>query len=205
MTNPAWSPAHSQTLLGSPLLACNYHQILRENRSEVEARLRRLVGFGAPLELDRDVPLTDGAAPGPRIIVGFYDSYRDAGLFGADLCHRLGIRAVFFPVFEPFDEPGTADLTDEELADIAEVHEIGFHTASHRSAAEVTEDTVEREVDEPVRRITELAGRPPRLGAWRGGARFDETLLGNRRLRELGVRYLMSNWSVEVVPPASPS
>jgi hypothetical protein len=190
-------------------LACNYHFILPENRDAVEARLRRLVRFGPSLDLDRDVAGTagtgetdgtDGTAPGPRIVVGFYDSYREAGLFGADLCHRLGIRAYFFPVFEPFDEEGTADLTDAELADIAEVHEIGFHSASHRSAAEISEENLAREVDEPVRRITELAGRPPRVGAWRGGARFDGSLLANRRLRDLGLRYLMSNWSVEVIP-----
>ncbi len=200
MSGDAWTPERRRALLGSPLLACNYHHVPRENRDAVEARLRRLVRFGASLDLETDVAATGGTAPGPRIVVGFYDSYREAGLFGADLCHRLGIRAYFFPVFEPFDEEGTADLTDAELADIAEVHEIGFHSASHRSAAEITEETLEREVDEPVRRITELAGRPPRVGAWRGGARFDDSLLANRRLRELGVGYLMSNWSVEAVP-----
>jgi len=200
MSSVEWTPARSRALLGSPLLACNYHHIPTENRGAVEERLRRLVELGASLDLDADVPAT-GVAPGPRIVVGFYDSYREAGLFGADLCHRLGIRAYFFPVFEPYDEPGTADLTDAELADIAQVHEIGFHSSSHRSAAEITQETLDREVVEPVRRITELAGRPPRVGAWRGGARFDDSLVANRRLRELGLRYLMSNWSVEVVPP----
>ena len=202
MSRDAWTQARSRALLDSPVLACNYHHIPRENRGAVEARLRRVVQFGASLDLDADVAAGGGDAAGPRIVVGFYDSYRDAGLFGADLCHRLGIRAFFFPVFEPFDESGTADLTDAELADIAEVHEIGFHSASHRSAAEVTEANLEREVVEPVRRITELAGRPPRVGAWRGGARFDDSLVANQRLRELGVRYLFSNWSVEVVPPS---
>jgi peptidoglycan/xylan/chitin deacetylase (PgdA/CDA1 family) len=198
-----WTPAQSRGLLTSPLLACNYHFILPENREAVEARLRRLVRFGTSLDLERDIgggAGTGAPGAGPRIVVGFYDSYREAALFGADLCHRLGIRAYFFPVFEPFDEEGTADLTDAELADIAQVHEIGFHSSSHRSAAEITEETLVREVDEPVRRITELAGRPPLVGAWRGGARFDDSLLANRRIRELGVRYVMSNWSVEAVP-----
>ena len=197
-----WTRAPRRALLASPLLACTSHPVPRENRGAVEARLRRLVAFGASLDLETDVA-AGGDAPGPRIVVGFYDSYREAGLFGADLCHRLGIRAYFFPVFEPFDEVGTADLTDAEIADIATVHEIGFHSASHRSAVEITEDTLGREVDEPVRRITELSGRAPRVGAWRGGARFDDTVLANRRLRDLGVRYLMSNWSVEVVPAAA--
>jgi hypothetical protein len=201
-----WTPGHSTALLGAPLLACNYHDIPPRNRRAVERRLRALAGLAASLDLDSDVAAApDGALPGPRIVVGFYDSYRDAGLFGADLCDRLGIRAYFFPLFEPFDEPGTAALTDAELADIATVHEVGFHTASHRSVEEleeVGEDRLRAEVDEPIARITALAGRPPRVGAWRGGTRFDDRFAANRRVRDLGVRHWMSNWSVEVVPGA---
>ncbi|HYP46436.1 MAG TPA: hypothetical protein VEQ66_14710, partial [Propionibacteriaceae bacterium] len=35
---------------------------------------------------------------GPKIFVAFYDGCRDTGLFGADLCANLGIRAFFFPI-----------------------------------------------------------------------------------------------------------
>lgn len=201
-----WTAAHSTALLRSPLLACNYHRVLPENRGAVERRLRRLVEVGPSLDLDADATRPSGREPAaaPRIVVGFYDSYREAGLFGADLCHRLGIRAYFFPLFEPFDEPGTASLTDADLADIGSVHEVGFHTSSHRSAVEVTEAMLGNEVATPFARIAALAGRPPRIGAWRGGARFDDALPANRLLRDLGLRYVMSNWSVEVVPGRRP-
>jgi hypothetical protein len=183
---------------GTPVVACNYHDVPPENRRSVEERLRRLRDLGPVLDLDADV-----AAPpsGPRVVVAFYDSYRDAALFGADLCHRLGLRAWFFPLFRaPDDEPGAGGLSDDELADVATAHDLCFHTASHTRVEEITADTVEREVTAVHARLTELAGRPPRVGAWLGGSRWDDAHLGNRVLRDLGVPYLASNWSIEAVP-----
>ena len=108
---------------------------------------------------------------------------------------------MFFPLFEVSDEPGCAQLSDAEIADIATEHELGFHTTSHVRADAVTEDTVHHEVTEAVERITALGGRPPRVGAWRAGARFDEQLLGHLALRDAGIRHLISNWSMERIPP----
>jgi hypothetical protein len=192
--------AGTEPLTGSPVVAVNYHEIADENRPAVEERLRRLRDLGPVL--DPDVDATE--AHGPRIVVGVYDCYRDATLFVTDLCHRLGLRAWVFPVFEVGDEPGTAGVGDAELADIAEVHELGFHTASHVRVDQVTEANVDQEVRDVVARLTELGGRPPRLGAWRGGSRWDESHLGDRVLRELGVRYVMSNWALERIDPAHP-
>nr|WP_240188327.1 polysaccharide deacetylase family protein [Nakamurella flavida] len=138
-----------------------------------------------------------GTLPGPRIVVGFYDGYGFAGRFGAELCAELGVRATFFPLFEPTDESGCAELTDDELAEIARHHEIGFHTSSHVTPEEITPDALEREVFGPLRRIEAITGRMPRLAAWRGGARFDPRRLGDAALVEAGVRGMMSNWSVE--------
>lgn len=191
----SWTDRHSAALLRSPLLALNYHAIAREHTDEVEAMLRRVARFGP--SLDFDAPTGD---PGPRILVTFYDSYRFAGLFGADLCHRLGIRACFFPLFEPTDEPGCAELTDDELRSIAEVHELGFHTSSHVAADEVTHTNVDREVVQPLRRIEAITGSVPRVAAWRAGARFDARRLGDGVLRDAGVGSLISNWSLERIP-----
>ena len=117
------------------------------------------------------------------------------------MCQRLGIRACFFPLFEATDEPGTGELTDDELRQIADVHEIGFHTAGHVAADEVTDETAEREVRQPLRRIESITGMIPRVGAWRGGARFDDRRLGDRILRDSGVTSMVSNWSLERIPP----
>lgn len=194
-----WTAGHSTALSRSPLLACNYHDIPRENRGAVELRLRRVVRFGASFDPDQS-PNRSGTS-GPRIFVGFYDGFRDAGLFGADLCHRLGIRAYFFPIFRPGEKPGSGELTDDDLAQVAAVHEIGFHTSSHLLAREVNEDNVVEEVLGPVRQIEAITGVRPRIAAWRGGTRFDPGLLGDRQLRDLGLRHLVSNWSVERIPP----
>jgi hypothetical protein len=51
-------------------------------------------------------------------------------------------------------------------------------------------------------RIEAIAGYRPRIGAWTGGSRFDPGLLGDRTARAYGIRHLVSNWSIERVPPA---
>jgi len=107
------------------------------------------------------------------------------------------MRAVLFPLSSA--PHGARLLTDAELADLATGHEVGWHTASHAAAAEVDEADVAEEVVAPFRWIERVAGRPPRIGAWRGGTRFDPDLSGNRALRDLGLAQLVSNWSVERV------
>ena len=132
------------------------------------------------------------------MFVAFYDGMRDAALFGAEECAKLGLRAYFFPLFDHYD-PHLANVTDDEWRQIATAHEIGFHTASHATVAEVIELNVRREVIDPILRIEEITGHRPRIGAWKGGSRFDPALLGNRTAREYGVRHLISNWSVEKI------
>ena len=130
--------------------------------------------------------------------VAFYDGDADTGRFADRLCQDLGVRAWFFPVDLTALEHGPR-LTDDDLAAIARHHELGFHTSTHRSAAEITPENQEAEVLGPVARLIRASGRAPRLAAWRGGARFDASALGDRLLRDLGVGHLVSNWSVEPV------
>ncbi len=196
----SWTAAHSAALLHQRVLGVNFHDIAAENRAEVTDRLRRASELGSSLDVD-DVEGRDGA---PHIFVAFYDGYHDTGLFGAELCADLGIRAFFFPIFASAD-PARATLTDSDLKQIATVHELCFHSTSHFAADQVTPDSVAREVLEPVERMRSITGSRPRIGAWRGGTRFDERNLGDRTLRDLGLRYLVSNWSIEAVPSASAS
>ncbi len=196
-----WSRTHSVSLVGSPLLGVNFHHVSRDGRADMTRVLTDAARFGSALELS-DATLQPGRheTVGPRTFVAFYDGYRDTGLFGAELCHRLGIRAFFFPVFTCPD-PGRGELTDEDLAQLATVHEIGFHTSSHLRADEVTPDNVDHEVIAPIERLQSITGRRARVGAWRGGNRFDPSTLGDETVRDQGVRFLVSNWSVEAIPP----
>jgi peptidoglycan/xylan/chitin deacetylase (PgdA/CDA1 family) len=192
----AWTPAHSHGLLQQRVLGVNFHAISAENRAEVTQRLRLAAQLGA--SLDPDQPVQDGE---PRIFVAFYDGYRETGLFGAELCADLGIHAYFFPIFASAD-PQRAQLTDDDLAQIATAHELCFHSTSHFGADQVTPDTVAREVVEPIERMRAVTGAVPRIGAWRGGTRFDDQTLGDRTMRDLGVRFQVSNWSIERIPVA---
>ena len=186
--------ASPPALLVAPVLSLNFHGVPAECRAQAEERIRRVCDLGDPFD-----PAEPGS--GPRVLVAFYDGDRETGLFGAELCASLGVRAYFFPLLADAPPPAPTDrLGEDQLAGIGREHELCFHTASHRAAAEVTGDDLAREVLEPVDRLTRLGGRPPRLAAWRGGARFDPASLGDRTLRELGLGWLVSNWSVEPVP-----
>ncbi|WP_249998662.1 polysaccharide deacetylase family protein [Actinoplanes sp. M2I2] len=189
-----WTSGHSAALARSPIVALNFHEIAAENRASVLESLRRVADLGP--RYDPDEPAPDG----PRVFVAFYDGMREAALFGAEECANLGLKAYFFPLFEHYD-PHLANVTDDEWRQIAAVHEIGFHTAGHATVAEVTPVTVQREVIGPITRIEALTGHRPRIGAWKGGSRFDPSLLGDRTVREYGLRHLVSNWSIERIPP----
>ena len=192
-----WTPRHSAALTRSPVVALNFHEIVPEHRAEVLRSLKHVAGLGP--RYDPDEP---GPFDGPRVFVAFYDGMRDAALFGAEECANLGLRAYFFPLFDHYD-PELGNVTDDEWRQIAGVHEIGFHTAGHAAVSDVTPRTVQREVIGPMTRIEALAGYRPRIGAWKGGSRFDPALLGDQTARAYGVRFLVSNWSIERVPPAT--
>jgi peptidoglycan/xylan/chitin deacetylase (PgdA/CDA1 family) len=158
----------------------------------VRQQLTRAASLGPTFDLDGT-----HAAGEVRLLAGFYDGFADTAAFAADLCHELGLRAVFFPLTAA--EHGARLLTDAELADLATTHEVGWHTANHTGADEVDEAAVRTEVVEPFRWIARVTGRPPRIGAWCFGTRFDPALPGNRALSGLGLTHLVSNWSVEAV------
>lgn len=193
----AWTAEHSAALLQRRVLGVNFHAVSAANRGEVTVRLRLAAQLGTSLDPDDG----EGQDVAPKIFVAFYDGYRETGLFGAELCADLGIRAYYFPIFSSAD-PQRAQLTDADLAQIATVHELCFHSNSHCAADEVTPENLAGEVLEPVERLRSITGAVPRISAWRGGSRFDQQNLGDRTLRELGLRHQVSNWSIERIPGA---
>ena len=190
-----WTPARRTALSHRPLLALNFHEVPPDWRDEARRRLRQLAAMAPPLELDRLDEPVDGA----RIVIGWYDGWRDTALFGAEVCADLGLRAFFFPITRP-QASGRGTLTPDDLAQIASAHEVGFHTATHRSAPAITVSNVAAEVDRPLAELEAATGRRPRIAAWLLGSRFDPALVANRRLRAAGVEFVMSNWSVERIP-----
>ena len=182
-----------------PLVTLNFHDVAPDHLEAVDGRLNKLARLRGLLEPDRDEELP------PRVVVLLFDGYRDAAEMIVPICERLGLRVVILPIAVEVEDDRAGTLSDDELIRLARKHPLGFHTLTHRMAEDITPATVTSEVTDVVHRLTRLAGRPPRVGAWCGGARFDDSLLGNRRLRELGVTGLVSNWSWETIqgqPPA---
>ena len=178
------------------LLSLNFHAVPAEHRRSAEDRIRRLLDLGDHYDPDRPVNR-------PQVMVAVYDGERETGLWAAALCSRLGVRAYFFPLRHTTLEHGPR-LSDDDLTVVAAEHELCFHTATHRSAVEITADNRDAEVLDPLDRLTRAAGTVPRLAAWRGGARFDPGSTGDQLLAARGVRHLVSNWSVEPVPSPAP-
>ncbi|MHA7240239.1 polysaccharide deacetylase family protein [Arthrobacter sp. TMS1-12-1] len=176
-----------------PRLTLNFHDVSPEHRGIADGRLTGLARL-------RDLLEEGGTAgPCPRIVVLLFDGYRDAAEMVVPICERLGLPVVILPIALEVADHRAGTVGDDELARLARRHTLGFHTLTHRSADEITPASVTSEVTDVVRRLTRLAGRAPRVGAWCGGARFDDSLLGNRRLLELGVTELVSNWSWETI------
>jgi peptidoglycan/xylan/chitin deacetylase (PgdA/CDA1 family) len=195
VTDLRWTPARQVALSRRPLLALNFHEVPPDWRDEARRSLKQIVAMAPTLDLDR----LDDPTDGPRVVIGWYDGWRDTALFGAEACADLGIRAFFFPITRP-QNSGRGTVTPDDLAQIAAAHEVGFHTATHRSAPAVSRTNLRAEVDRPLAELEAATGRRPRIAAWLLGARFDPDLIGNQRLRELGVEYVMSNWSLERIP-----
>lgn len=176
-----------------PRLTLNFHDVEQDHREAVHERLHRLARL-------RDIlPDGDPAGPHPRIMVLLFDGYRDAAEMVVPICERLALPVLILPIALEVEDDRAGTLGDDELTALAQRHELGFHTLTHRMADEITPASEAAEVTDVVHRLTGMAGRAPRVGAWCGGARFDERLLGNQRLRELGVTALISNWSWETI------
>lgn len=195
VVDTGWTAARRSALSNRPLIALNFHEVPPDWRPVARRRLEQLAATAPTLDLDR----LDEPVDGPRIVVGWYDGFRDTALFGAEVCTELGIRAFFFPITRP-QPSGRGTLTAADLGSIATAHEVGFHTATHRSAPTIPTARLRAEVDRPMAELEAATGRRPRIAAWLLGSRYAPELVANRRLRELGVEFVMSNWSVERIP-----
>ncbi|MDQ0734893.1 polysaccharide deacetylase family protein [Arthrobacter agilis] len=190
-----WSRAELRAV---PLVTLNFHDVSPDHREATDRRLAKLARLGDLLGDGGDGVLR------PRVVVLLFDGYKDAAEMVVPICERLGLRVLILPIAVEVEDDRAGTLGDDALIRLARRHALGFHTLTHRAAEEITPATVVAEVSDVVRRLTRIAGRAPRVAAWCGGARFDDRLLGNRRLRELGVTELVSNWSWETIRDGTP-
>lgn len=216
--------AHRASLAGGAFLrVVNWHNTPERGRARLRAELVAYLRDHRPVvpdDLDRLFETGRWGHDRPGVLVAFYDGYRNGATVAAPVCDELGITAWFLPptafldtpgeeqhayadshditlVAEERDQPRVA-MTWDELADLSRRHVVGAHTANHVVLDEVlTPADVEREVLEPVRRITEVTGRTPPAQVFRYGRPHDAASPAWRAAAEAGVRYALSNTAVE--------
>jgi hypothetical protein len=206
----------------------NYHNTPRAAADRIAAELADYAARYRPLRPADLQALVDGApAPDarPGLVVSFFDGYRNAVEVAAPACEAAGIPGWFLPptgfldtppddqrgyaaahdldlVPEERDGTGRLAMTWDELAGLAERHVVGAHTAGHVTAADVmSAEDVEREVRAPIRRLTEVTGRPPAAWAWLGGTPFEPGTPAGEALRDSGVPLLVSGLAIERLGP----
>lgn len=208
---------------GGYVRVVNWHNTPRSSRARLRAEIAAYLRHHDPLvpeDLDRLVDTGRWHRDRPGIVLAFYDGYRNGAEVAAPVCEELGVQGWFFPPTAFLDVPveaqhGYADrhtiglveeerqqarvaMTWDELARVAERHVVCAHTANHMPLHEVVDPVlVEREVLEPVRRLTDLTGRTPPAHAFMYGRPYEPDHPAWQALVAAGVRYAISNTAVE--------
>jgi hypothetical protein len=212
-------------LVGGRLLrVVNYHDTPVSRREEFRTELQ---GYAERFDPVTAADVLDFFATGrwrserPGVVPAFFDGFASAVRCAAPLLAETGLVGWFYPPTEfldvaPEDQRAFAHAHDygvlehpadrlamtwEELATLAKDHEVCGHTATHAASPDVrTDDDVTRQVREPVRRLTEVCGRPPAAWAWLGGSPFAPDAPGDRAVLAAGIPLLTSNATLERLP-----
>ncbi|PRY14559.1 hypothetical protein [Kineococcus rhizosphaerae] len=208
---------------GRLLRVVNHHDTPLVRAAEIHADLAWYAERFAPVTAaDVHAFLDTGRWPDPRpgIVPAFYDGFASAVQVALPALDDLGLVGWFYPPTAFLDVPaarqrefaraheyGVLDVPDgplamtwDELADLSTRHEVCGHTATHAASADVRDaDAVRAEVTGPLRRLTEVIGRPPAAWAWLGGTDPDPDAPGDRAVLDAGVRLWTSNTTLRRV------
>ena len=223
---PSLAEVTGAFVAGRLLRVVNFHSTPARLAGRVAAELADYAARYTPLSAADLAAAFDGRWPStvaerPPVVLAFFDGFANNAQVAAPVVDALGVPAWFHPLTgfvdaAPEDQPAFAQrhlirvapeevergqrlaMSWDEVAALAERHDIGAHTATHVTAAAVRSATdVEQEVIEPVRRIAEVIERPPAAFAWLGAARFDPAHPGDRAAREAGVLFSVSGLGYE--------
>ena len=215
---------------GRLLRVVNFHSTPTRLAERVEAELAdyaaRYTALGAA-ELDA---VFEGRWPAsvaerPAVVLAFFDGFANNARVAAPVLDRLGVPGWFHLVTGFLDAPADRQaevarghrirvapeevergerlaMSWEEVAALADRHEVCAHTATHATATSVaTAADLEREVAAPLRRIADVTGRPAAAVAWYGGPPYDPAHPGDRVARDAGVPFLVSGLAYERLGP----
>ena len=210
---------------GRLLRVVNFHSTPHRLAGRVERELTDYATRYTPVSAADLAAALDGHWPAtpdrPPVVLAFFDGFANNAQVAAPVLDALGVPGWFhlptaFLDAAPADQPevarrgrirvapeevergGPLAMTWDDVAALAERHDVGAHTASHAPAAEVrSADDLEREVLVPLRRVREVTGRPAAATAWLGGTPFDPAHPGDRAALEAGVRFSVSGLGYE--------
>lgn len=215
---------------GRLLRVVNYHSTPDRLAEQVEAELVDYAARYTPLSAADLGAALDGRWPAsvaerPAVVLAFFDGFANNARVAAPVLDRLGVPGWFHLPTGFLDtavdaQPGFARrhairvapeevargqrlaMTWDDVAALADRHDVGAHTATHATAASVTTAAgLEREVLTPLRRVREVTGRPPAAVAWLGGTPVDPAHPGDRAARDAGVPFLVSGLAYERMTP----
>jgi peptidoglycan/xylan/chitin deacetylase (PgdA/CDA1 family) len=223
---PSLGEVTAAFVAGRLLRVVNFHSTPARLAARVEAELLDYATRYTPVSAADLGAALDGRWPAsvaerPPVVLAFFDGFANHAQVAAPVLDELGVPGWFHLVTgfldaAPGDQPEFARrhvirvapeelergsrlaLTWDEVAQLAERHEVGAHTATHATAAAVrTADELEREVRAPLRRVREVIGRPPATTAWLGGTRFDASHPGDRAALDAGVAFHVAGLGYE--------
>lgn len=215
---------------GNVLRVVNYHstpaRLADLVAQEIADYAARYCPVG-PADVRRFLDTGRWDTPRPPLVLGFFDGFRNNAEVAAPVCDRVGATAWFhlpthFLDASSRDQPDFAHrhvirvapeevvrgerlaMTWDDVADLAERHAVGAHTATHATEAAVLDAAaVEREVSGPLRRVAQVTGRPADAFTWLGGTPFDATSDAGRVIADAGVPWFVSGLALERLPPAA--
>ncbi|WP_432495873.1 hypothetical protein [Kineococcus gypseus] len=216
---------HDALAGGRLLRVVNHHDTPRAGREQLRAELTWYAERFDPVTADDVHAFLDTGrwrSERPGIVPAFYDGFASAVDVAAPLLAETGLVGWFYPPTAFLDAPATGQrdfavrhsygvldaregerlaMTWDDLAALAEVHEVCGHTATHAASAAVrTPGDVEREVLEPLARLERVCGRTPAAWAWLGGTPHEPGAPGDAAVAAAGVRLVTSNAVLQRLP-----
>ncbi|MFN8193737.1 MAG: polysaccharide deacetylase family protein [Nocardioidaceae bacterium] len=211
---------------GELIRVVNYHSTPAGGREALERELADYAEAFSPVtfaDLDQLFETGEWHKDKPGVLPVFYEGYRNSHSVAAPAAEKAGLTA-WFPVATAFlstpvehqeafarahwiylvEEDLQGDriaMTWEELAELAERHEVFPHTASHQGFDTVFDDhELEREVIEPKRLMEQAIGRPARAFAWLHGSPFGRSPRHDDAILRAGYDYVFSNTMIQRLP-----
>jgi hypothetical protein len=202
----------------------NYHNTPARSAAEIRSELARWAGTYAPVGVEQLARLCATGrweAARPPLIPVFYEGYRNNVEVGAPACERAGLIGWFFLITGFLDAQPAAQedyareheialaaeelgadapvaMTWEQAAELARVHVVTSHTASHCAAHRVTSpEAAEAEIAAPARTVRGALRTPAVAHAWLFGSDLahDSRHIGD--LHRAEYRWLFSNTGID--------